>query len=282
MRDGLRAMYTGREAIISGFKTLRGDVPYFSVWCRGNMLGQYNGDDLDAGTEMLLQLISAAEQNDNTDIFIIKIHPQLKKGYVSSSSDVIATLPVRMIELDGGDDSIAGLQTDSKGMLPYSTHFLLKGQTDAMQKIVDSNAAIEARIALLEKPGEKELDTFDRIGAILDKPGVTDLIGKLLDKLQLFPQAQPNIMVSGVKGAGSVIAENIVDGQPLQQPETSASIEEKSDAAIDFTDEENDKIDAAIMRLSGHCDVVKSLVLMADYADANPDTFKWVLGSLKV
>ena len=196
---------------------------------------------MEAGEGMLSDILEAAEQNENTDIFLIKIHPDLKKGYITSSSDVVATLPVRVVDLNADYASVSGISPDSSGMVPYNTHYLLKEALGGVNKVLESNKALEARMALLEIPEAKEVDTFDRIGAILEKPGVTDIIGKLLDKLQLFGQPKQNIVVAGINDNVKDLEKTNSASIPATNTDTTlnAPIALQFEAAndTDFTDE---------------------------------------------
>lgn len=263
---GLRPMYTGVAESMAAFKFLR-DAPYYSVWIGRDMLTQYSGNDLEEGERRLQDILEAADQQGDTSIFVIKFHPELKKNWVTNDSPITGTLPIRACALDDGG-SISGL-TDSQGTLPNSVYYLLKDVREAANVMKEGNAKIEQRLLALESGDvAKEVDMFDRIGAIIEKPGVMDFLGKLVSMLPIGQPQQPNIQVAGVGDEPkSAAAADVVD--PV------------IDTPLELSNEENDRIDTAIMRLSVHCNIVDAMEIMANWADKNPEMFKGTLASLK-
>jgi hypothetical protein len=286
MRTGIKPMYTGVQNILNAFDSLRYNVPYFSIWCGRDMLFQCNTDDLDQGRQALVDILNAAEQSDNTDVLLIKFHPALKKGYVTNASEVVGTLPVRVVELQDGLSTITGLHPETGNALSTPGYYFVKQASEALGAIKDSNVRIEERLLALEAGNDKEVDVFDKIGSILEKPGMADLLGQIISRFMPV-QPQPNIVMSGVPNAVPVketpVANKLTDQSKNtvfgEAPVTDMVTDQSEE---DFTPEENDIINNCINRLSAHCDVVYSFGLLADYADANPEMFKIVLNNLKV
>lgn len=279
MRTGIKPMYTGVQEILSAFDSLRVNVPYFSIWYGKDLLYQFNSEDLEQGREALQNILLAAEQSDNSDVLLIKFHPRLKSGYVTNTSEVVGTLPVRVVALEDGISSITGLNAQSGMSMPNSGYYFLKEATAALGEIKQGNLNIEQRLIALESGSDKEPDWFDKISGILEKPGMPDLIGQLLSRFIPAP-AQNNIVMSGVPRG-----EKVEEKKELARVDVTATIANNNQTeAVDmeYTQEEDAIINTCINRLSEHCDVVKSLALLADYADANPLMFKTILGGLKV
>lgn len=281
-------MYTGVQNILGAFDSLRYNVPYFSIWCGRDMLFQCNTDDLDQGRAALVDILNAAEQSDNTDVLLIKFHPALKKGYVTNTSEVVGTLPVRVVELEDGLSTVSGLNPLNGTSVPNSGYFFLREATQALGEMKKSTLDIQQRIAALETGNDKETDWFDKISGILEKPGMPDLLGQILSRFLPVPQPQPNIAVGNVPASIAKKSDEISIDPTSQNnsitaaPANIATISDTAGESEAFTPEEDQIINDCISRLSAHCDVVQSLVLLAEVADANPQMFKMVLNGIKV
>jgi hypothetical protein len=282
-------MYTGSDNILDAFDSLRNGNPYFSIWCDRDILFQFNEVDLQKGRKALEDILLAADSSGNTDILLIKFHPKLEKGgYITNATPVISTLPVRVVEMESNvrvqrdGNAVGGMMDEYR--LPAPVYNMMKVTTQALTDNAAVNAKLLERVEALENGStNKEPDTWDRISGIMEKPGAMELIAGILSRF--LPGAQPNIQIAGTpgniaqkSGNGSNIAEKSDYGHADKVP---ANIADISDAPAFLTDEQNDAIDTALDRLSSHCNIVEALPQLADYADANPDMFKLLLGNLK-
>lgn len=262
---GVRPMYCGKDGVIGAFATLRGSVPYYSVWQGKDIMYQYNEVDTAKGEEMLETLIDAAEASGNTDIFVIKFHPKLDGGFITDKTKSIGSVPVRFVPLTQAQhnsqpvDRLNGFNDERVPLPIYKTLIQLESIKPMLdQKLLD----LETRMQKIEAPvPAAELDVFDRIGSIIEKPGVIELIGRVVNMLPGIMKPQPNIQVAGV--------------------ETNQSeMNNENDSAL-LTDEEDEQLNNALDRLAVHCDLINDLKLLADWADANTLMFKSLLASLK-
>lgn len=268
---GLKAMYTGRDAILGAFNDVRGDNPYYSIWYGGQMLSQYSGIDMDEGYNRLSGILEAAEQNGNTDILVIKLHPKPKGDYITNKSEVIGTMPVRVVDFDSGTETLSGTST---GLLATPVYNMFKDIRTHMVNDAERMQTLEVKIAGLEaaqivEPVEK--DWIEKASDILQKPGVSDFLLKLVTMLPIsgIGQPQPNIQMNGVNDV-------------VKEPVKSNPVNEDVKPEVVFLSEADDVvIDEALERLSVHCNIVEVLPKLAAFAENDPQTFKWLLGQLK-
>lgn len=281
MQIGQTAMYTGSDAIMQAVDTLWPNNPYYSVWLGRDLMFQYSETDIKAGRAILRQMLDAAEQQENCNLLTIKFHPKVKGGYITNKSDYLGTMHVRACELETGQDTL-GAAGPRPGDLSPGAYYMMKNVNDALTGLTARLTAIEAKPAEVSAP-----DIFDRIGSILEKPGVPDaLVGILSPIIQRFiPGANmANLQVSGVeqKPASPPVSQQNAIVDPVV-----ANIAEKGDAIShdqenkDFTQDENEIMDKAIYDLSNFCDPVEVLPLLAEWAAANTAMFVGMVDTLK-
>lgn len=268
-----KPLYCGASNIMQAFDSLRPDNAYFSVWQGNKMLYQYNGESLDAGREILDQMMTAAESNFNTDVFDIKFHSKLDDGYITNKSKVIGTMPVRAYDpsADGVEPGITGITRP--GDLPKPVYNML-------QKI-EEHLTMEDRLKALEtaQPAVRELDWFDRISGLLEKPGMVETVGSLLAPIlqKLVPGTAVNVNIP-VNGATVKASQKATPAElnPVQ-PDSPGH----NDDHEDFTPEESLILDNAISDLSAYCDVVDVLPKLVLFAERERPMFDFMLQKLK-
>lgn len=273
-----KPLYCGAANVMQAFDSLRPDNAYFSVWQGNKMLYQYNGEDMNAGRDILDQMMTAAENNYNTDVFDIKFHSKLDDGYITNKSKIIGTMPVRAYDTsDSSTEGITGLTRP--GDIPKPVYNML-------QKI-EEHMTMDARLKALEeaKPDVKEPDWFDRISGLLEKPGMVETVGSLLAPLlqKLIPGAPvQNVTVNGVRDK---VDRRIVDPAANVAAVEAKQVEEKPIGHVEetdeFTDAENAIIDKAILDLSVYCNPVEVLPKLVEFATTDPATFEFLLKQLK-
>jgi hypothetical protein len=250
-----KAMFTGTENIIQAFDNM--DNPYFSVWINKDLLFQNNDGDADKAKSVLMDMLLAAEQNQNTDILSIKFHPGKEGKYITDKTPVVGTLFVRVVPVNGAS-SMSGVQ-QSDDRLPYPIY----KATLRMQEIADQMPAaitgINERLTALENGSVGEVapvDPLERILGLMSNPVIMALVQRLLPGLPLAP-----MQVSGVAGNDTAIDPN----------QTQNAISE-----ADYV-----RLDSALGRLMKHCNLVDDLTSLADLAEQSPDMFKMLLMQLR-
>lgn len=280
-------MYFGTDNIMQAFDTLRPDgVPFYSLWLGTMLIYQYNGNDEVKGREILEQTLMQAESQGNANTYSIKFHSQLDGGYITNRTKNIGCLLVCAVDNTEDGEIVSGVTRP--GDVPRSVYNMMKRIDEGM------SATMEARLKALEdnKP-EREPDMLDRISGILEKPEIANGLVQLLQPIiqRLTGAPAPNIQVAGTNRSHIAESSDMYrqrNDQPSHNNAVSAAaphIAQNSDVGQieerDLTDEENALIDGALNRLGEHCDIVKVLPLLADWAAANTNMFKMLLQQLE-
>lgn len=261
-----RAFYTGTEMIMQAFDNM--DNPYYSVWSGRDLLFQNNDSDVSKGRNLLMEMLTAAEQNNNTDLLSIKFHPKQEGKYITDKTPVVGTLVVRVVALPGMNAGVSGV--NESGNIPYPIWKTITGLAELPTQIQTSLAGFDERLKALEQQQDEPQDAPDMIGRIaglMENPVIMGLITKILPAI--FPAAmpQPNMQVAGVNSFAAVENESVSSDQTEQLPAISEA---------DYI-----KLDNALARLIPHCNVADDLSLLADLAEQNPIMFKMLLTQLR-
>jgi hypothetical protein len=284
--QGQRAFYSGRENIMSAFETVRNGNPYYSVWYGRDIIFQFPESDMQKGATLLDQLLQAAENQDNTDILTIKFHPKPdKNSFITDKTPVIGTMPVRVVEFGTENDaSVGGL--DNRGMMATPVYHMMKNITDLLNESKQSNIMLEQRLLKLETEPEAllepEKDLFDKISGIIEKPGMMDLIGKVIAMLPLGLPQQPNMMVSGVNETNDNLKINTSMADTAKKSDD-GSVETESfpSPVLETINQlEYDSVSVSIDVLAKHCNIVQTLAALATFSEDNPGMFKTLLSNL--
>jgi hypothetical protein len=175
-----RAMYNGIQDIMNAYDR-NAEVPYYSVWAGRDMIFSYNGDDLEQGRNHLLENLVAAEQNDHTDILKIKFHPKKEKLFITDKTPSIATLFVRVCDLNQNRGQI----------MPINNNYQNPQIISLLEKQNEMISGLNNRLALIEESEPEDLqqnnseteNMLGRIEGILNNPIVNLLVGILGPKL---------------------------------------------------------------------------------------------------
>lgn len=278
-----KAMFTGFEAIMSGYDAMS-KTPYYSLWYNSRDIAfSFNEDDEAKGRQQLVETLQAAEQNGVNDIMFIKFHPEKDKKYITSKTPVVGAMAIRVVPLSAVDNSVTYQQIAPASQSISGTESMVRAaialenlpQTIATQ-IGSVMKPIEDRLAALEGDDHAEPDTFDKIAALLEKPGMVQLIGSIFTGLgskvsgltQPPPPQQPQRMSYQVAGI---------------PPEQGSTVQDQDLAAEngDVYIVDNDKVTSALERLNKVCFLDTDLSLLADLSEKNPALFNLVLQQLR-
>jgi hypothetical protein len=254
----LRATYLGTDNIMNGYDDFIVDAPYWSVWNQKFMLGQYAGEDVVEGRTRLENLVDAAAGANNTDVFIIKFHAE-KKGKFVDQNAVVAAMVCKAA--DPTADGFIG----TTGVIPSAAYNGLASRlSQEMKALFDAqNKRLEALETETAEP-----DMIDRISGILEKPGMMDLVGKLLGPVigrvvGLIPNPHPANPQEPPPVAPRALSIAGIPPEPANEQEAL------------------DRLNAALERLAPNMDLVTDLELLAGYAEKNPVMFKGLLDTLR-
>lgn len=304
------ATYTGRGNIMQAIDAVANQNPYISLWRGKDILIQNVLPDWEAAYVLLDDNLQALEQSGNKDLITIKFHPKPdKEGYITNKTPFIASMLVRVCPLDamGGIGSVT-----QPGELSNAAWYALKGIKDDIAETKQTqNALMERLIAAIEaKPveipqtveddfDEVEPDIIDKIGAILEKPGVIDLVKQfapVITGIVAKYMDVPNIAINGTNDVPANIAEksdeisetktninNMANNaENIDAPATAGHFNEETGKVQQLTDSEYDQIDYVIHRLKKHTDTpILDLDALCNWVDENPVMFKGLLSSLK-
>ena len=161
-----KAMVTGTRGTMDWFDR-NATSPYYSVWVnRKQLLFSWNDDDMEAGRTKLEDDLNAIEQNNVSDLLIIKLHPKKEKGgFITDKSPIYASLNFRPAELERPN---YGMQ--QMGGMGYSNKM-----ENVLERVLETQNAILTKLNAedLEDEIEEEKST---IGSMLNNPQVQAML----------------------------------------------------------------------------------------------------------
>jgi hypothetical protein len=168
-----KAMVTGTRGTMDWFDR-NATSPYYSVWVnRKQLLFSWNDDDMEAGRTKLEDDLNAIEQNNVSDLLIIKLHPKKEKGgFITDKSPIYASLNFRPAELERPN---YGMQ--QMGGMGYSNKM-----ENVLERVLETQNAILTKLSAdeLEEEDEPEQNT---LGSMLNSPQIQALLISGVSKL---------------------------------------------------------------------------------------------------
>jgi hypothetical protein len=245
-----KAMYNGVQDIMNAYDR-NAEVPYYSVWAGRDMVFSYNDDDIEKGRNHLLENLIACEQNEHTDILKIKFHPKKEKTFISDKTPAIATLFVRVCDVNSNRGQI--MQMPNNYQNPQIIN-LIEKQNELI-------SGLHNRISLIEETPEEEEDQetpseqiIGRIENLLNHPLLNLALGLIGPKFVELMKPKTN-MVTSLAGVDPVVKE--------------------------IQNNELEEIENSLQRLNNHVDNLgETLTKLANYADKNTDQFNILLKML--
>ena len=243
-----KAMYNGVQSIMDAYDR-NAETPFYSVWAGRDMVFSYNDDDIEKGRNHLLENLIACEQNEHTDILKIKFHPRKEKTFITDKTPAIATLFVRVCDVNQNKGQI----------MPMQNNFQNPQLLNLLEKQNELISGLHNRISLIEEnseedPEEEESQTeavIGRIENLLNHPVLNLVLGLVAPKISNLMKPNNN-MVTSLAGVDNI------------EVQTDDEILVKS-----------------LERLSNHVDNLPlTLSKLADYADKNTSNFNMLLKML--
>ncbi len=187
------ARFIGEDEVIKKYREL--ESPYFSMWCKTQLICQYNGDDIDEGAEMIADEIKRNVKHGFGAELYLKVHSDQEKNY-TIKSPVIYNIVFKSF-----DDGFSGASV-ANGNMNFAV-------LQNLQSINSRLSALESQKNEDDADGEDdEADDNDdpvnnTIGQI-EKLIASPVISALIDKL-FSPSPKP---VSKLSGVGSEFNNN--------------------------------------------------------------------------
>jgi hypothetical protein len=203
-----KAMYNGVQSIMDAYDR-NSETPYYSVWAGRDMVFSYNDDDIEKGRNHLLENLIACEQNEHTDILKIKFHPKKEKTFITDRTPAIATLFVRVCDVNQNRGQIMPMQQN------YNQNPQLIQMLEKQNELI---SGINNRLALIEEepePEENETETeavIGRIETLLNHPVLNLVLGLVAPKISEFMKPQNNMVtaLAGVENTENKSDENLL------------------------------------------------------------------------
>ena len=203
-----KAMYNGVQSIMDAYDR-NSETPYYSVWAGRDMVFSYNDDDIEKGRNHLLENLIACEQNEHTDILKIKFHPKKEKTFITDRTPAIATLFVRVCDVNQNRGQIMPMQQN------YNQNPQLIQMLEKQNELI---SGINNRLALIEEepePEENESETeavIGRIETLLNHPVLNLVLGLVAPKISEFMKPQNNMVtaLAGVENIENKSDENLL------------------------------------------------------------------------
>lgn len=160
-----KAMVTGTRGTMDWFDR-NATSPYYSVWVnRKQLLFSWNDDDMEAGRTKLEDDLNAIEQNNVSDLLIIKLHPKKEKGgFITDKSPIYASLNFRPAELERPN---YGMQ--QMGGMGYSNKM-----ENVLERVLETQNAILTKLNAEDLEDEEEEKST--IGSMLNNPQVQAML----------------------------------------------------------------------------------------------------------
>lgn len=261
-----KAMYTGTSAILAGYQALS-QTPYYSVWMTSpkEMLFQYNEDDKESGIEKLMELCAGGEANGNTDLLVIKFHGKKEKGFITDKTPVIGSMPIRICEVGNTVQSGSTVSGNSGAQgMSYQMYEAINSLKQLPEMLKQQMAPIMLRLEALEAAEVEQED------------GVPDTIGAVIFHHLKDPQIANRVLdfISPVIRPGASLAVGSVPNN--QNTQLMPQHQERDISQVD-----NDKLNAALIRLHEHCILDQDIPLLADLAEKNPAMFQMALNIVR-
>lgn len=270
-----KAMYTGIDAIMSAFDSLS-QTPYYSVWMASpkDIIFQYNGDDKEAGRELLQNALTAFEQNGHNDILAIKFHtnpaPKKPMPIITDKTPVIGSMYVRVCDVGSQNaaNSINGVQQPYQGGgMSYQMYEAIAALKNLPSQMQDKLTPIEDRLEALEA-GTQPMGTMGHVMDFVNSPNATGIVQMILDRLIPSP-GQPQLRaVNGFPDQNN----NQHPEQPVMQEIQNVELTQQQMSTI---------LERDLQRLTNIIDIYSDLGLLADYAEKNPQMFQMMLLTLR-
>jgi len=265
-----KPMFIGKEAILKAFDDLASS-PIYSVWISENtMLYSWNDLDKQGGRDVLERTLEAGEQNEDSNIIYIKIHPEKEIKYITNKTPVIATLISQIYsgETSAPGQSLGLYKPDNSNNLEL--YKLEQRAANAEAKILELTAKIEAQET--EEIEEEEPDTIGRIAGILEHPVIKKLsespeIMQLIGKVVSF--------VSKAIPAPETAPLSAVAGTPQKDETPDTMPQEETPQEIDMQ-----KLTEDLQRLTPYCKLNETIAKLADLAENKEFVFKMALKQL--
>jgi len=167
-----KAMVTGTRGTMDWFDR-NATSPYYSVWVnRKQLLFSWNDDDMEAGRTKLEDDLNAIEQNNVSDLLIIKLHPKKEKGgFITDKSPIYASLNFRPAELERPN---YGMQ--QMGGMGYSNKM-----ENVLERVLETQNAILTKLNADELEDEEEEKST--LGSMLNSPQIQTLLIAGVSKL---------------------------------------------------------------------------------------------------
>ena len=203
-----KAMYNGVQSIMDAYDR-NSETPYYSVWAGRDMVFSYNDDDIEKGRNHLLENLIACEQNEHTDILKIKFHPKKEKTFITDRTPAIATLFVRVCDVNQNRGQIMPMQQN------YNQNPQLIQMLEKQNELI---SGINNRLALIEEepePEDNESETeavIGRIETLLNHPVLNLVLGLVAPKISEFMKPQNNMVtaLAGVENIENKSDENLL------------------------------------------------------------------------
>jgi len=203
-----KAMYNGVQSIMDAYDR-NSETPYYSVWAGRDMVFSYNDDDIEKGRNHLLENLIACEQNEHTDILKIKFHPKKEKTFITDRTPAIATLFVRVCDVNQNRGQIMPMQQN------YNQNPQLIQMLEKQNELI---SGINNRLALIEEePDQEENETeteavIGRIETLLNHPVLNLVLGLVAPKISEFMKPQNNMVtaLAGVENTNNKSDENLL------------------------------------------------------------------------
>lgn len=240
-----KAMYNGVQSIIDAYDR-NAQTPYYSVWAGRDMVFSYNEDDIEKGRNHLLENLVACEQNEHTDILKIKFHPKKEKYFITDKTPAIATLFVRVCDVNQNRGQIMPMQNNYQNPQLFS---LLEKQNELI-------SGLHNRIALIEEAPEEEENESEteavigRIETLLNHPVLNLVLGLVAPKISDL--MKPQQTVTALAGIDTIENE---------------SQQELLTKALDLLNQKVENLPLTLYKL-------------AEYAEKNPSQFNMLVKML--
>jgi len=241
----------GSDQVLDWFNRVSKNVPYYSLWNGRQIVFSWSDDDISQGKDVLETNLRAFEEQNITDLFVLKLHPSTDKGgFITDKSPVVASLNFR-----------PAAQYNPAQMAGQEMNF---PRNPGMQRLADEIRELREAREYQEPAQSDDPGILGAINKILSTPGVAEAVTPLIAGLSGFL----------LKSMGMPVPDPAVAA--AQAPAVSAGM------LSGISADQDDKVNQALDILEPlDPELGDDLLRLAALAQKDPAQFKMLLSMLK-
>lgn len=169
-----KPMYIGMDKILSAFDN-KAETPFWSVWFGKACAGYNYINEHETSRDKLERQIQDIIDADNTDVFVIALHPSKKTSYKyeDCKDAILMYCAIRKMDIPQYGQALHG----------NAMNYEIMQKLNAMESKINAMEAEEVEEDEEAVSGTAEAELLDKINGIVNSPIVAALLGLLAPKI---------------------------------------------------------------------------------------------------